>query len=178
MLYLYLNWLGYISCAWPMFDCWWIYCIFSCFSLLWHFFCMSLTCVNIRFILALKDVLVKWGNITIFQDPHPGNYCLTYILRFQSLWYYGLASEWSLPVFQGSTSQENRQFFHPWEKVRNNTGHWKAIQEFKISPSVAQILLSQNNSNFVFLCYEVFSPLWFIQTLPQGHTCSHICVFP
>lgn len=108
MLYLYLNWLGYISCAWPMFDCWWICWIFSHFSLLWHFFCMSHTCVSSGFILALKDDLVRWGNITIFQEPHPWNNWLTYILRFQSLWYYDLASEWSLPVFQNSTSQEKK----------------------------------------------------------------------
>lgn len=58
--------------------------------------------------------------------------------------------------------------------MRNNTGHWKAIQEFKINPSIAQILLSLINSNFFFLCYEIFSPLRFTQRHPQGHTCTFV----
>lgn len=66
-------------------------------------------------------------------------------------------------------------FTLPWEEVRNSTGHWKVIQEFKSSQSVAWIFLSQINSTFVFLCYSVFSPLKFTQT--YAHAQTHAFVY-
>lgn len=75
-------------------------------------------------------------------------------------------------------------FTLPWEEVRNSTGHWKAIQEFKNSPSVDRIFLRQINSNVFFL--KKFTPnflLWdFLSVEVHSDTSTwthmHICVVP
>lgn len=67
-------------------------------------------------------------------------------------------------------------FTLPWEEVGNSTGHWKVIQEFKSSQSIAWIFLSQINSAFVFLCYSVFSPSRFTQTYTRMPPHTHLCI--
>lgn len=135
MLYLTLSWFGYISCARPMFASWWRCFLYSCFFFffsLWHFFCVNLTCVYIRFILTENDATVSWRNITIFQNSCLWNCCSTLSQTLRSWYLCDLEAESALHVFQDPTLHEKigNSFILLWEEVRGNAGHWKVIQQF------------------------------------------------
>lgn len=140
---------------------------------------MNLLCVYIRFLLPQKDSIVRWRNTNHFPKSTSLKLLLNLNIRFSEFVVKWSCSRMTITCLSRSylSWKIGNSFTLPWEEVRNSTGHWKVIQEFKISRSVAWISLSPINSIFIFLRYSIFSPSRHMEIYTHMHTHT-FCVFP